>query len=69
MMTVEAFIVILLSNLGTLIVSSMFYASRLEDLRVAQRLQIDRINDENEMVRRLYGSIPIEKLIGREDAP
>ena len=68
-MTVEAFIVILLSNLGTLIVSSMFYASRLEDLRVAQRLQIDRINDENEMVRRLYGSIPIEKLIGREDAP
>ncbi len=65
-MSAEIFALLAVSNLLSLFVSSIYYASRLNDLRVEQIERIQAINADYAMHNRLYGEIQMEQLIGLE---
>ena len=44
----------------------LYGAQKADQMRVAHAIHIDRVHEQYRMQREMYGSIPIEKLIGRE---
>ena len=66
-MSVEVAAILLLSNLATLIVSTLFYISRCDDLRRDQQTLIDSINREHRMIQRIQAQVRVEDLLGRTE--
>ena len=67
-MTTETFIYVLATNLLTLLLSTVFYASRVNELRVEYTRQKAEINADYLMQRQVYGQVKMEDLLGREDS-
>jgi len=65
-MTTELFIWVLSTNVITLLLSSIFYATRLDDLRRDHVEQIQQINADYLMQRQVYGQVSMEQLLGNE---
>jgi len=65
-MSTELFIWVLSTNVISLLLSSIFYATRLDDLRRSHVEHIQHINHEFLMQRRTYGSVHMEQLLGSE---
>jgi len=65
-MTTELFIWVLSTNVITLLLSSIFYATRLDDLRRANVEHIQHINADYLMQRQVYGQVSMEQLLGNE---
>jgi len=65
-MTTELFIWVLSTNVITLLLSSIFYATRLDDLRRDHVEHIQHINADTMMQRQVYGQVSMEQLIGLE---
>jgi len=62
----ETFIYVLATNVITLLLSSLFYASRLYELRVEHVREKAEINADYLMQREVYGQVSMEQLIGLE---
>ncbi len=65
-MSTDTFLLVLFTNLFTLALSTMFYASRIYELRVEHVREKAEINADYLMQRQVYGQINMEDLIGRE---
>ena len=77
-MTTETFIYVLVTNLITLALSTIYYATRVDELRRDQQRRLSDANAEimamrkmrqrTDMQARTYGAVPISRLIGGDDA-
>ncbi len=65
-MTTELFIWVLSTNLATLLLSTIFYITRINDLRLEHVEQIQQINGDYLIQRQVYGQVSMEDLLGRE---
>ncbi len=76
-MTTELFIWVLATNLFTLILSSIYFAVRVDELRRDQQLRMQQANFEMMAVRkmihqqrmqsRVLGAVPVSRLIGGDE--
>ncbi len=76
-MTTELFIWVLSTNVITLLLSSIFYATRLDDLRRENQQRLEAANGEivasRQMVKKwtqqakVLNSVPVARLIGGDD--
>jgi len=62
----DTFVYVLITNLFTLALSTMFYASRLYELRVEHVREKAEINQDYLMQRQVYGQVSMESLLGLE---
>jgi len=65
-METDLFIYIVVTNMITLLLSSIFYVTRLDDLRRANVEHIQHINADYLMQRQVYGQVSMESLLGLE---
>ena len=65
-MTTETFVYVLATNLVTLLLSTAFYASRVNELRVEHTREKAEINSDYLMQRQVYGQVSMEQLLGNE---
>ena len=65
-MTTETFLMVLFTNLFTLALSTMFYASRIYELRVEHVREKAEINADYLVQRQVYGQVSMEQLLGNE---
>lgn len=59
-------ILMVLVVIGTSIFWIIYGTHRVTDLRLEHAKHIERIHSDYDMQRRIYGSVPIEKLVGYE---
>ncbi len=62
----ETFIYVLATNIITLLLSSLFYATRVYELRVEHVREKAEINQDFMMQREVYGQVSMENLMGYE---
>ena len=78
-MTTELFIWVLATNLSTLALSSIFYATRVDEMRRESQRRLEEANGEivasRQMIHkwaaqaRVLNSVPVARLIDREETP
>jgi len=76
-MTTEMFIMVAVTNAATLILSTIFYAARIDELRREQQQRLEEANGEivasRQMVKRwtqqakVLNSVPVARLIGGDE--
>ncbi len=65
-MTTTEFLLVLFTNMATLALSTAFYASRINELRVQYTRDKAEINADYMMQRQVYGQVSMEQLLGNE---
>jgi len=65
-MTTDTFLLVLATNLATLLLSTIFYITRINDLRLEHVEHIQEINADYLIQRQVYGQVSMEDLLGRE---
>jgi len=58
---------VLITNLFTLTLSTMLYASRVHEIRVEHQERIAMMNADTMAIRRIQGQITIEDILGRTE--
>lgn len=65
-MTWDTFWFVLATNLITLGLSTMYFITRIHELRVEHVEHIQQINADTMMQRQVYGRVSMEQLLGSE---
>ena len=66
-MTTETFLMVLITNLFSLGLSTLFYASRVDELRREHAQRVENINHDTLMWRRVQSEVSIEDVLGRTE--